>query len=68
MATCTVLVVEDDANLLEALRYNLDRERYHVITAQDGEEALTIAGSVLPDLFILDIMLPKVDGLEVCRL
>lgn len=68
MDTCTVLVVEDDANLLEALRYNLDRERYHVVTAQDGEEALTIAGSVLPDLFILDIMLPKVDGLEVCRL
>ena len=68
MTTCTVLVVEDDANLLEALRYNLDRERYHVITAQDGEEALTIAAAVLPDLFVLDIMLPKIDGLEVCRL
>ena len=68
MATFTVLVVEDDANLLEALRYNLDRERYKVVTAQDGEEALTVAGAVLPDMFILDIMLPKLDGLEVCRL
>lgn len=68
MDTCTVLVVEDDSNLLEALRYNLDRERYHVVTAQDGEEALSLAGSVLPDLFILDIMLPSIDGLEVCRL
>ena len=68
MAEFTVLVVEDETNLLEALRYNLSRERYRVVTAGDGEEAPAVARRESPDLVLLDIMLPKLDGLEVCRL
>lgn len=64
----TVLVVEDDANLLDVLRYNLTREGYRVAVARDGQEALDVARQAKPDLLILDIMLPKLDGLEVCRI
>lgn len=64
----TVLVVEDEENLLEALRYNLEREGYSVHTAIDGEQALNTARSVRPDLIILDVMLPRLDGFEVCRI
>ncbi|MCK9357369.1 MAG: response regulator transcription factor [Dehalococcoidia bacterium] len=64
----TVLVVEDDANLLDVLRYNLTREGYRVAVARDGQEALDVARQARPDLLILDIMLPKLDGLEVCRI
>jgi DNA-binding response OmpR family regulator len=63
-----VLIVEDDANLLEAIKYNLRKEGYEVSTAGDGELALEIARSVKPDLIILDIMLPKLNGFEVCRI
>jgi DNA-binding response OmpR family regulator len=62
-----ILVVEDDPNLLKALAYNLGREGYRVITAADGEAALEAARREPPDLVILDIMLPKMSGLEVCR-
>ena len=64
----TVLLVEDDANLLDVLHYNLTREGYRVATARDGQEALDVARQVKPDLLLLDIMLPKLDGLEVCRI
>ena len=67
MAEASVLVVEDEDNLLEALRYNLDREGYEVLTASDGEQGLASARSSAPDLVILDIMLPNLDGLDVCR-
>ena len=63
-----VLVVEDEENLLEALKYNLEKEGYSVLTAVDGEEGLGIARDATPDLIILDIMLPKLDGFEVCRI
>jgi two-component system, OmpR family, response regulator len=63
-----VLIVEDDANLLETLRYNLNKESYHVVTAVDGEQALEVARKEKPDLIILDIMLPKLSGFEVCRI
>jgi DNA-binding response OmpR family regulator len=63
-----VLVVEDDANLLEAVKYNLRKEGYDVITAADGEAALTAARREKPGLLILDIMLPKLNGFEVCRI
>ena len=66
MAT-TVLVVEDEENLLVALRYNLEREGYVVETAGDGERGLELATSIAPDLIILDVMLPKLSGYEVCR-
>lgn len=64
----TVLVVEDEENLLEALRYNLEREGYVVETAIDGEEALFAARDKRPEMVILDVMLPKLDGFEVCRI
>lgn len=64
----TVLVVEDEENILEAVKYNLAREGYDVITAMDGETGLELARKADPDLVILDIMLPKMDGLQVCQL
>ena len=64
----TVLVVEDEENLLEALRYNLEREGYAVNTAIDGEQALLSARDSVPDLVILDVMLPQLDGFEICRI
>ena len=63
-----VLVVEDEENLVEALRYNLEREGYDVLTAMDGEKGLELAKGSNPDTIILDIMLPRLDGLEVCRI
>ena len=68
MTNLTVLVVEDEPHILEAINYNLSRNEYRVVTATDGEQALLIAGKENPDIVILDIMLPKLDGLEVCRL
>jgi two-component system OmpR family response regulator len=68
MADNKVLVVEDDPNLLETLKYNLQRENYSVVTATDGEQAIEVARREKPDLLILDIMLPKINGFEVCRI
>jgi DNA-binding response OmpR family regulator len=63
-----VLVVEDEANLLVALKYNLNSEGYDVLTAEDGEAGLALARREKPDVVILDVMLPKLDGFEVCRI
>ena len=62
-----ILVVEDDDALGTLLRYNLEREGYEVALAVDGEDALIQADEALPDLVVLDWMLPKVSGIEVCR-
>ncbi len=62
-----VLVVEDDEDILELVSYNLKKEGYGVIRAMTGEEALKRVGEAIPDLVILDLMLPEIDGLEVCR-
>ncbi|MCA6292431.1 response regulator, partial [Phenylobacterium sp.] len=62
-----ILVVEDDDALGTLLRYNLEREGYAVAVATDGEEALIQTEEHLPDLVVLDWMLPKVSGIEVCR-
>ena len=67
MSDRRVLVVEDEENLLAALKYNLEREGYAVTTASDGPSGLDFARSVNHDLVILDIMLPGLDGLELCR-
>ncbi|MBN2288709.1 MAG: response regulator transcription factor [Candidatus Glassbacteria bacterium] len=67
MAGEKILVVEDDANIQELIHYNLSREGFKVVPAGSGEEALKEVSSTLPDLFILDLMLPGMDGLEVCR-
>jgi DNA-binding response OmpR family regulator len=68
MPESKVFIVEDDANLLETLRYNLRKEGYNALTAADGEQALEIARKEKPDLIILDVMLPKINGFEVCRI
>jgi two-component system alkaline phosphatase synthesis response regulator PhoP len=62
-----VLVVDDEAVLVETIAYNLEQAGYEVVTAADGNSALEVARSEGPDLIILDIMLPGIDGLEVCR-
>lgn len=62
-----ILVVDDEPHILELVKYNLAQEGYEVITAHDGAQAVARARDNQPDLIILDIMLPYVDGLEVCR-
>ena len=63
----TILVVDDERNIVELLRLYLEKEGWAVITAADGEEGLALHARHDPDLVILDLMLPKVDGFEVCR-
>ncbi|SIT87098.1 two-component system, OmpR family, response regulator VicR [Edaphobacillus lindanitolerans] len=63
----TILVVDDEKPIADILQFNLKKEGYSVITAYDGEEAIAKAEEVQPDLVLLDIMLPKKDGMEVCR-
>ena len=62
-----ILVVDDDPLIVRLVRMNLTRAGYRVLTASDGEEALDAVASETPDLVILDVMLPKMDGYEVCR-
>ena len=62
-----ILVVDDEAVLVETIAYNLEQAGYQVTTAADGASALEVARRESPDLIILDIMLPEMDGLEVCR-
>ncbi|MFK5979908.1 MAG: phosphate regulon transcriptional regulator PhoB [Rhizobiaceae bacterium] len=63
----TVLIVEDEPSQIEVLDYNLNSEGYAVIKAMDGDEAILLAEEQLPDLILLDWMLPSVSGIEVCR-
>ena len=62
-----VLVVEDDITLRETVAYNLGKEGYEVLSAEDGYAALETARREQPDLLLLDVMLPGLDGFEVCR-
>jgi two-component system phosphate regulon response regulator PhoB len=62
-----ILVVEDEPDILEVIEYNLTREGFRVVTARDGEDGLKKAKQELPDALILDLMLPGIDGLEICR-
>jgi DNA-binding response OmpR family regulator len=62
-----ILIVEDDTNLLATLKYNLEKDGYDVITAVDGAEAVETARKIKPDLIVLDVMLPIMNGFEVCR-
>ena len=62
-----ILVVDDEKPISDIVKFNLTKEGYEVFTAYDGEEALEKVEEVMPDLIILDLMLPKKDGLEVCR-
>jgi two-component system phosphate regulon response regulator PhoB len=63
----TILIVDDEEDVLELVRYNLNKEGYRTETATSGEEAMTKARAKLPDLIILDLMLPGIDGLQVCK-
>lgn len=63
-----ILIVDDEPDILELIEYNLKKEGYQVYTAANGQAAITEAKKFLPDLIILDIMMPKMDGIEVCRL
>jgi len=67
MRKTTLLVIEDDPDIVELLRYNLEREGFRVVIAADGEKGLSEAARLQPDLVLLDLMLPGLDGLEVCR-
>lgn len=68
MANENILVVDDEEDILELIRYNLEREKYKVACLETGEEALKNVRSKQPDLVVLDLMLPGIDGLEVCKI
>lgn len=61
-----LLLVDDEPDLLEFLSYNLDKAGYEIHTAQNGMEAISVAKNVQPDLILLDVMMPEMDGMEVC--
>jgi two-component system, OmpR family, alkaline phosphatase synthesis response regulator PhoP len=63
-----VLIADDEPDILEIVQYNLEKEGYEVITAKDGDDALVKAKGSKPDLIILDIMMPKKNGVEVCEI
>lgn len=67
MAKKKILVVEDDQDIVEMIRYNLEREGYSVMNAPSGEDALIKVQRATPDLVLLDLLLPEIDGLEVCK-
>jgi len=63
-----ILIVDDEPDIRELIEYNLKKEGYQVYTASNGQEGVTEAKRILPDLVILDIMMPKMDGIEACRI
>ena len=62
-----ILIVDDEQDLLTVLKFGLEAEGYEVVTASDGEQGLSLARQLLPDLMVLDLMLPRMDGYKVCR-
>ena len=67
-STAKILIVDDEPDAVELIRFSLSTAGYEVITAEDGEQALKRARVAAPDLILLDVMLPEVDGLEVCKI
>jgi len=63
-----ILIVDDEPDILELIEYNLKKEGYQVFLASNGQDGITVAKKVHPDLIILDIMMPKMDGIEACRI
>lgn len=61
-----ILIVDDEQDIVEFLKYNIEKADYEVSTANDGEEAIKMVTSFSPDLILLDVMMPKMDGMEVC--
>lgn len=68
MKTDKVMIIEDEADILEVIRYNLSREGYNVLCSRDGDEGYRMVKAEVPDLLVLDLMLPGQDGIEICRL
>lgn len=62
-----ILLVDDEQDVLEFLGYNLKKEGYKVLTAQNGKEAITVASKEKPHLIVMDVMMPELDGIEACR-
>lgn len=63
----TIAIIEDESNIVELVKYNLDREGYHTISANNGKKGLELVRQELPDLIILDLMMPELDGISVCK-
>jgi two-component system alkaline phosphatase synthesis response regulator PhoP len=63
----TITIIEDESNIVELVKYNLDREGYHTISASNGRKGLELVRQELPDLVILDLMMPEMDGITVCK-
>lgn len=68
MANRSILVIDDEKDIQKLLRYNLEKEGYQVLAAKTGEEGLELARQKKPDLIVLDLMLPGMDGLEICKI
>jgi DNA-binding response OmpR family regulator len=68
MSQKKILVVDDEADLVETIRFPLEMEGFNVLTSYNGEDALNQARKETPDLILLDLMLPKLDGYKICRL
>ena len=68
MSSKKILIVDDEVDLVETVRFPLEMEGYHVLVSYNGEDALNQARKENPDLILLDLMLPKLDGYKVCRL
>ena len=63
----TILIVDDEDDIIDLLQYNLEKEGYNISSATNGIEGIELARQIKPDLIILDIMMPKLDGFEVCK-
>jgi DNA-binding response OmpR family regulator len=68
MSQAKILIVDDEPDLVETIRFSLELEGHNVLVATNGEEGLNLARQEKPDLILLDLMLPKLDGYKVCRL
>lgn len=64
----TILLVDDEPDILQMLTYNIEREGYKVFTAKDGEESVALTKLVTPSLILMDVMMPKMDGIEACQM
>src|ERR1700761_8671146 len=67
MSKGTILVIDDEKDLIELVRYNLEKEGYDVIAANDGQSGLDVIKKHRPELVMLDLMMPGIDGLQVCQ-
>jgi two-component system alkaline phosphatase synthesis response regulator PhoP len=63
----TIAIIEDESNIVELVKYNLDRDGYHTLSANNGRKGLDLVRQELPDLVILDLMMPELDGISVCK-